>query len=172
MGGGRSAVGILVLYRKNEDSAAMASVPNTSNSDGTHGEPVPKAETAGPGGGRKAKTRVGAGDGGGGGSSDWYGGDLLERDPNRKVLYSHLKDMAIDALEISGVKDQQAIARSIGSVLGSFDMQPEIADVLASMVVAAYSCAKDTCDERAVFLAYSCFTDAQLARIVKLARAK
>jgi hypothetical protein len=150
----------------------MASFPNTSNSDGEHPEPLPEAETGGPGGGRKAKTAVGAADGGGGGGPDWSLAGLVERDPDRKVLYSHLKDMAIDALEISGVKDQQAIARSIGSVLSSFDMQAETADVLASMVVAAYSCARETHDESAVFLAYSCFSDAQLARIVKLARAR
>ena len=89
-----------------------------------------------------------------------------------RKLIDNLGPANLDALEISGVKDQQAIARSIGSVLSSFDMQAETADVLASMVVAAYSCARESHDESAVFLAYSCFSDAQLARIVKLARAR
>jgi hypothetical protein len=151
----------------------MSSFSNTSNNDGGHAsKPVPKTETAGPGGGGKAKTRVGAGESGGGGGSAWQGMDSSDRGPERKVLYSHLKDMAIDALEMSSSRDQATIASSISSVLGSYDMQAETAEVLASMVVAAYSCARDIHDDKAVFLAYSCFTDAQLNRILKLARAK
>jgi hypothetical protein len=151
----------------------MASFSNTSNSDGEQvSEPVPNTENAGAGDGKKPNTAGAAGDAGGSDGSSWQDADLIERDPNRKVLYSHLKDMAIDALEMSGAKDQQAIASNIGIVLGSYDMQPETADVLASMVVAAYSCAQEIHDERAVFLAYSCFSDAQLARIIKLARAR
>jgi hypothetical protein len=148
----------------------MASLPDSSNSDGEQASaPVLKGESAGAGSGGKAKTRVGAGEGEGGGA-ERYAVGLLEGDSERKVLYSHLKDMAIDALEMSRVKDQQTIAQSMVYVLGSYDMQPEIADVLASMVMAAYSCAQTIHDDKAIFLAYSCFTDAQLARIVKLAR--
>ncbi|MBS1993883.1 MAG: hypothetical protein JSS83_25400 [Cyanobacteria bacterium SZAS LIN-3] len=79
--------------------------------------------------------------------------------------------MAIDALEIARIKEQQPIAEMINLALGS-DMQPEMAEVLASMVLAAYSCALETRDERALYLAYSCFTDAQLRRILLLACAK
>jgi hypothetical protein len=149
----------------------MPSRRKVSKSDGEPArEAVPKSETAGPGGGGKSRTQVGAGDSGDGGGGAWQGMSKSDRDPERKVLYSHLKDMAIDALELSRVKDQASIAQSISMVLGTYDMQVETADVLASMVVAAYSCARELHDEKAVFLAYSCFTDAQLERILKLAR--
>ena len=79
--------------------------------------------------------------------------------------------MAIDALELSTVRDQATVCSSLSYVLSSFDMQPEMAEILASMVTAAYSLALDCKDESLLYMAYSCFSDAQLARIISLARA-
>jgi Tfp pilus assembly protein PilO len=88
----------------------------------------------------------------------------------RTVIHSHLKDMAIDALELSASRDQATVAQSLGYVLSSFDAQPEMAQILASMVTAAYSLAQDCPDERLLYQAYSCFSDEQLSRIIGLAR--
>jgi len=149
----------------------MSSFSDSSkDSEDGAARPVPAPQSTPPGGAGKGKTRIGSGDMGGVGGSSWQGGGPLEGDSQRSVPHSHLKDMAIDALEISRIRDQQAVCSSLARTLGSFDMQPELAEVLSSMVFSAYSSAQECSDDRMLFLAYSCFTDAQLRRIFRLAR--
>jgi len=164
-------LGYIVLIRIGENRALMAAFSNTSkNHEDDAPRRVPKPQASPPGGGGKRKTRIGAGDMGGGALPPWQGSGRLEGDSQRSVPHSHLKDMAIDALEMSYSKDQAVISRNLSQALGSFDMQPELAEVLSAMVFAAYSTAQVVTDERALFLAYSCFTDDQLVRIMRLAR--
>jgi len=59
-----------------------------------------KVDGAAGGGGRKAKTRAGAGNTGDGGAARIFSGPE-DRDPGRSVLHRHLKDIAVDALELA-----------------------------------------------------------------------
>lgn len=147
--------------------------------DGAEVSPKPQSEASGGGGGRKIRTALGQGGGKDGGKDGgWYSPceKPFDEGRNEPVKHGALKDAAIDALSNSDVRNWHDVYLRLLGRFPEFDTAQEaLADVLAQMVVTAYSLALHipgayVLDELRCSCPY--FSDSQLGRIMELASAE
>ena len=104
-------------------------------------EAEPQTESSGAGGGKKRRTSIGTGDDSGGSyrPGESFGGEPWRNEP---IRHSRLKGFAIDALERSDSKDWADVYSRLLGRFSEFGLAQEaLADILASLVVSAYTVA-------------------------------